>query len=110
LTGLSSLFPVPCSLLLTNYGFQPRRGLSGGRRIMFLKNYDFDRFTINLYVDEQGDWLAHFQEMPNLSAFGDTPQEALEELKIAWELVKEDCQEKGKNIVPNVSIIEIATG
>ncbi len=61
---------------------------------MSFKNYSFDGFVINLYVDEQGDWLAHFQEMPNISAFGDTPQEALEELKIAWELVKEDYREK----------------
>ncbi|MFK0733737.1 MAG: type II toxin-antitoxin system HicB family antitoxin [Gloeotrichia echinulata GP01] len=65
---------------------------------MTLSNYDFNGFTINLYVDEQGDWLAHFQEMPNISAFGDTPQQALEELKVAWELVKEDYQEKGKDI------------
>ena len=65
---------------------------------MSLQKYDFDGFTINLYLDEQGDWLAHFKEMPNISAFGDTTQEALEELKNAWELVKEDYQEKGKEI------------
>ena len=65
---------------------------------MSLENYNFDGFIINLYVDEQGDWLAHFQEMPNISAFGDTPQEALEELKIAWELVKEDYQQKNQAI------------
>jgi len=65
---------------------------------MNFNNYNFDGFTINLYVDEQGDWLAHLQEIPNISAFGDTPQQALEELKEAWELVKEDYQEKGKAI------------
>jgi predicted RNase H-like HicB family nuclease len=65
---------------------------------MSLENYNFDGFTINLYVDEQGDWLAHFQELPNVSAFGDTPQEALEELKIAWELVKDDYQKKNREI------------
>ncbi len=65
---------------------------------MSLENYNFDGFIINLYVDEQGDWLAHFQEMPNISAFGDTPQQALEELKIAWELVKDDYQEKNREI------------
>lgn len=65
---------------------------------MGFSNYNFDEFTINLYVDEQGDWLAHFQEMPNISGFGNTPQQALEELKEAWELVKEDYQEKGKKI------------
>ena len=65
---------------------------------MSLENYNFDGFIINLYVDEQGDWLAHFQEMPNISAFGDTPQEALEELKIAWELVKDDYRMKNREI------------
>ena len=65
---------------------------------MSLENYNFDGFIINLYVDEQGDWLAHFQEIPTVSAFGDTPQEALEELKTAWELVKEDYQESNKEI------------
>jgi predicted RNase H-like HicB family nuclease len=65
---------------------------------MSLDNYNFDGFIINLYVDEQGDWLAHFQEIPTISAFGDTPQEALEELKTAWELVKEDHRENNREI------------
>jgi predicted RNase H-like HicB family nuclease len=71
--------------------------MSAGK-IMSLDNYNFDGFMINLYVDEQGDWLAHFQEIPTISAFGDTPQEALEELKTAWELVKEDYREKHQEI------------
>ncbi|MEY2830888.1 MAG: hypothetical protein RLZZ574_146 [Cyanobacteriota bacterium] len=65
---------------------------------MSLDNYNFDGFMINLYVDEQGDWLAHSQQIPTISAFGDTPQEALEELKTAWELVKENYQEKHQEI------------
>ncbi len=65
---------------------------------MSLENYDFDGFVINLYVDEEGDWLAHFQELSNISAFGDSPQEALEELKVTWEMVKEDYQEKQQQI------------
>ncbi|MEH1906055.1 MAG: type II toxin-antitoxin system HicB family antitoxin [Nostoc sp.] len=36
--------------------------------------------------------------MPNISAFGDTLQQALEKLKSALELVKEDYQEKRKDI------------
>lgn len=60
--------------------------------------YNFDDFTINLYMDEQDEWLAHFQEMPNISAFGDTPQEALESLKIAWELTKEYYLAQGISI------------
>ena len=66
------------------------------------ENYNFDGFVINLYVDEQKDWLAHFQSMPNVSAFGDTPESALEELKIAWELVKEGYQlRSGDVFIPN---------
>jgi predicted RNase H-like HicB family nuclease len=49
-------------------------------------------------MDEQEDWLAYFQEMPNISAFGDTPQEALEELKTAWELTKEYYLAQGLSI------------
>ena len=65
---------------------------------MSLTNYNFDSFTISLYMDEQEDWLAYFQEMPNISAFGDTPQEALEELKTAWELTKEYYLSQGLSI------------
>lgn len=65
---------------------------------MTIDRFDFNGFTINLYLDEQGDWLAHLQELPNISAFGDTPQAAIEELKLAWELVKEDYREKGQEI------------
>jgi predicted RNase H-like HicB family nuclease len=65
---------------------------------MTIDRYDFNGFTISLYLDEQGDWLSHLQEFPNISAFGDTHQAAIEELKLAWELVKEDCREKGQEI------------
>jgi predicted RNase H-like HicB family nuclease len=45
---------------------------------MTLENYNFDGFVLSLYVDDQGDWLAHFQDIPTISAFGAPPQEALE--------------------------------
>ena len=54
------------------------------------KNHDdFDGFTVNLFLDEDGDYLAHFVEMPNVSAFSDTPEDALKELAVTWEGVKE---------------------
>ena len=57
------------------------------------KNHDdFDGFTVNVFLDEDGDYLAHFVEMPNVSAFSDTPQGALSELAVAWEGVKESYQ------------------
>ena len=59
---------------------------------------DFDGFMVNLFLDEDGDYLAHFVELPNVSAFGPTPAEALRELKIAWELMKECYREDGEPI------------
>ncbi len=53
------------------------------------KDNEFDGFSIELFRDEEGDWLAHFEELPNISAFGDSPEEALLELKEAWEATKE---------------------
>ena len=50
---------------------------------------EFDGFSIELFRDEDGDWLAHFEELPNVSAFGNSPEEALDELKEAWEATKE---------------------
>lgn len=43
----------------------------------------FDTFSINLYKDEDGDWLAHFVEMPTVSAFSYTPEGALMQLETA---------------------------
>jgi predicted RNase H-like HicB family nuclease len=65
---------------------------------MSLATYDFDGFTISLYKDEQEEWLAHFQEMPNISGFGDSTESALEALKNAWELTKEYYLSQGEPI------------
>ncbi len=58
----------------------------------------FDGYTVNLFLDDEGDWLAHFVEMPNVSAFGDSPEQALRELAIAWEGVKESYRKQGEDI------------
>ena len=52
----------------------------------------FDGFTVNIFLDEDGDYLAHFVEMSNVSAFSDTPEGALRELTVAWKSVKESYQ------------------
>ena len=49
----------------------------------------FDGFAIKVFLDEDGDYLAHFVEMPNVSAFANTPEAALRELSVAWQGVKE---------------------
>jgi predicted HicB family RNase H-like nuclease len=58
-----------------------------------MKRHDrFDGYTVNMFLDEDGDYLAHFVEMPNISAFGESPEVALKELAAAWEGVKESYQ------------------
>ena len=54
-----------------------------------MKNKNFDGFTVNILLDEDGDWLAHFVELPNVSAFSDSAEKAVDELQVAWEGVKE---------------------
>ena len=58
----------------------------------------FDGFTVNIFLDEDGDYLAHLVEMPNVSAFSDTPEAALKELAMAWEGVKESYSKRHKPI------------
>ncbi|MBX9702555.1 MAG: type II toxin-antitoxin system HicB family antitoxin [Silvanigrellaceae bacterium] len=58
----------------------------------------FDGFSIYLAEDEDGDFLAHFIELPNVSAFANTPEEALRELKIAWEGIKESYRKHDEPI------------
>ena len=60
---------------------------------------DFDGFRIQLLIDDDGDWIAHFVEMPNISAGGTTPESAIKELRIAWRLVKESYAKHGE-LVP----------
>ena len=59
----------------------------------------FDGFTVNLFFDEDGDYLAHFVEMPNVSAFSDTPEGALKELAVAWKCVK-GSYDKHRETIP----------
>ena len=56
---------------------------------------DFDGFAINIFLDEDGDYLAHLVELPNVSAFGPTPTKALIELREAWKLMKECYRKDG---------------
>jgi predicted HicB family RNase H-like nuclease len=58
----------------------------------------FDGFSIFLAEDEDGDFLAHFIELPNISAFADSPEAALYELKLAWEGVKESYRKHNEPI------------
>lgn len=59
---------------------------------------EFDGFSIELFRDEESDWVAHFEELPNISAFGHSPEQALEELKEAWEAMKESYTARNEPI------------
>lgn len=64
-----------------------------------MKKHDrFDGYGVNLYQDEDGDWLAHFIELPHVSAFSDTPEGALKELETAWVGVKESYRKHGEPV------------
>ncbi len=63
-----------------------------------MKIDQFEGYTVSVFLDDDGDYLAHFIEMPSISAFGETPERALQELKTAWEGVKESCVKHGDPI------------
>ena len=54
----------------------------------------FDGYTINVYLDDDGDWLAHFVELPEVSAFALTPEDALDELAQAWSGVRQSHENR----------------
>lgn len=60
---------------------------------------EFDGFSIHLLQDDEGDFIAHFVELPNVSACGASVEEALLELKEAWTAMKESYR-KHKEAIP----------
>lgn len=63
-----------------------------------MKKEEFDGFTVNVFLDEDGDWLAHLVELPNVSAFGGSPGKAIAELRVAWRGVKASYRKHGEPI------------
>ena len=57
---------------------------------------DLDGFEVRLLIDEDGGWIAHFIELPNISAGGKSPEQALAELRIAWAMVKDSYRDDGE--------------
>lgn len=54
----------------------------------------FDGFTVQL-IAEDGEWLARLAEVPTVSAYGETGEEAFKELGEAWRLMKESYESRG---------------
>ena len=66
------------------------------------KNHDdFDGFAANVFLDGDGDYLEHFVEIPNVSAFSDTSENALRELAVACNGVKESYRKHHDPIPKN---------
>lgn len=57
-----------------------------------------DGFAVNIFEYTNGDWIAHFTELPNVSACGDTPEEAYSELVTAWQLMKKSYAARNESI------------
>ena len=57
-------------------------------------------YTIKIFPDPEGDgdFIAEIEELKGCSAFGSTPEEALQEVKIAMRLWLETAKEHGKAI------------
>lgn len=53
----------------------------------------YPNYTIVLQPDEDG-WLAYIPALPACYAPGDTPVEALAELKIVFEMTREEYEEE----------------
>jgi predicted HicB family RNase H-like nuclease len=91
--GIGSQYKIKGAKLkdtkLNNFSLAMRR-----KQVMNMHN-NFDGFSINLILDEDGDWLAHFLALPNISAFGEEPEEAIAELKVAWSAYIESCRKHG---------------
>jgi predicted RNase H-like HicB family nuclease len=56
-------------------------------------------YHINIFYDaEDGDYIADVPDFEMISAFGDTPEEALREVLIALEMTIEVYKEQGKSL------------
>ena len=58
----------------------------------------YDGYSVHLFLDEDGDWVAALAELPSVSAFGGSPEAALGELDIAWAAVKESYAVRGEKM------------
>ncbi len=52
------------------------------------------------YSEEDGGYIADIPDLEHCSAFGDTPEQALEEVKLAKQAWLEAAREAGKSIPP----------
>ena len=59
-------------------------------------SYSLFDYNIKVASDKSdNDYIAYIEEIPECSAFGSTPEQAIKELKIAYQLWQETSEEKG---------------
>ena len=58
----------------------------------------FDGFSFQIIEDEDGEFIAHFLELPEVSASGESIEEAIKELANAWETMKESYRKHHEEI------------
>ena len=58
---------------------------------------DFGGWDIRLWIEEQGSWVAELVDFPKgyVSAFGDTPEQAIAELREVWAALEDMEREDG---------------
>ncbi len=61
-------------------------------------NDKFDGFSLHIVLDSDGDYIAHFVELPNVSACGSSVEEAIAELETAWKAMKASYLKHGHEI------------
>ncbi|MBE9048102.1 type II toxin-antitoxin system HicB family antitoxin [Pleurocapsales cyanobacterium LEGE 10410] len=70
----------------------------------------YQKYSFNLrYSEEDAGYIAICPEFPGLSAFGDTPEEAIEEAKVALELFIDTYKEENKPL-PEPSVTKEHSG
>jgi len=77
---------------------------SRAKRRADMENYSF-RIE---WSDQDGGYIATCPEFPGLSAFGETPEEAIEEAQIALELFVEDYEESGESLPEPEAVPEVS--
>lgn len=60
-------------------------------------------YTIIVEPDDEG-WLAYMPAISGCHAPGDTPEEALHELNVVFEMILEEYEEEGKVLPPDVAV------
>lgn len=69
----------------------------------------FDGFNVKFSQDSDNKYIVYFEQLPDISAFANTYKEAINELKLAWECVKETYVDFGWDI-PSANNEELLMG